>query len=78
MECVTHFDPALVLRNQNRQQLSRLHHKDAKAEVQVLAMVVDKSLHQKPSKILLLRHICQMTVSLVSKEELAGASSLCI
>lgn len=78
MDRVTHFDPALVLRNQKRQQLSRPHHKDAKAEVQVLTMVADKSLHQKPSKILLLRHICQMAVSLVSKKELVGASSLCI
>lgn len=63
-ERVTHFYPALVLRNQSRQQLPRLHHKDAKAELQVLTMVADESLHQKPGKILLLRHVCQMTVSL--------------
>lgn len=78
MERVTHFYPALVLRNQNRQQLSRLHPKDAKAELQVLTMVVDKSLHQTPSKILLLRHICQMTLSLVSEKGFVGTSSLCI
>lgn len=74
-ERVTHFYPALVFRNQNRQQLPRLHHKDAKAELQVLTMVADESLHQKPSKILLLRHDCLFRVS---KEELVRASSLCI
>lgn len=39
MESVSHFYPALVLRSQNRQQLSRFHYKDAKAELQVLTMV---------------------------------------
>lgn len=39
MEGVSHFYTALVLRSQNRQQLSRLHCKDAKAELQVLTMV---------------------------------------
>lgn len=52
-----------------QKQLSRLHQKDDKVELQVLTMVIDKSIHQKPSKILLLRHICQMTVSLVSEWE---------
>jgi len=39
MERLSHFYLELVLRSQNRQPLSRLHGKDAKAELQLLTML---------------------------------------